>query len=159
SRIVNGQLMVGGVAIQIFSSGDEPHHGLLADNIHGGTVLEGLIANYIIEAFNRVSQTGITPLSEAEILANAGLTASSGMNHAPQANDDSVSMKRGSTATITFAQLLSNDTDPDGDHLHIAGGTLPQHGTVSPKADGSGGIYTPNPGFVGVDTFSYDVTD
>lgn len=157
-RLVNGQLMVGGVAIQAFSSGDEPHHGLLGDHIHAGTVLEALIANRLIETFNRVLHTGLAPLSDTEILTNAGLmTAPS--NRPPRAGDDSFRVKRGSSIVITLAQLLKNDTDPDGDGLSIVNGTLPNHGKVIPFADRTGGTYTPNPDFVGTDTFIYTVSD
>lgn len=158
SRLVNGQLVVGGVEIQLFSSGDEPHNGFLGDRIHGGTILEGLIANHFITEFNRVLPISLTPLSDTEILNNAGLGTMSS-NQLPVAGDDMFSVKHGSSITITFSQLLQNDRDPDGDPLNIGSGTLPQHGNVIPLADGKGGTYTPNPHFVGTDTFTYIVSD
>ncbi|MCA0455370.1 MAG: cadherin-like domain-containing protein [Chloroflexi bacterium] len=157
-RLVNGQLVVGGVAIQMFSSGDEPHNGLLGDHIHGGTILEALIANHFIEEFNRVLPVRLSPLSDTEILTNAGL-GTTPINQPPVAVDDDFSVKRGASITITFVQLLQNDRDPNGDLLSVANGTLPKQGNVVPLADGSGGTYTPNPNFVGTDTFSYTVSD
>ncbi|MCA0453843.1 MAG: cadherin-like domain-containing protein [Chloroflexi bacterium] len=157
-RVVNGQLIVGGVAIQMFSSGDEPHNGLLGDHIHAGTVLEALIANRLIEAFNNILHTSLTSLSDTEILTNAGLITTP-INRSPVAGDDTFSVYRGSSIVITIAQLLRNDIDPDGNRLSVVDGTLPKHGTVIPLADATGGTYTPNPTFVGTDTFTYIVTD
>lgn len=158
SRLVNGQLMVGGVAIQMFSSGDEPHNGLLGDHIHGGTVLEAMFANRLIEAFNSARPSSLAPLSDTEMLINAGLGLTP-TNQPPAAGDDTFNVKRGSSITITFAQLLSNDRDSDGDQLSIVNGTLPKHGNVVPFADGTGGTYTPDPNFVGIDAFTYTVSD
>lgn len=157
-RLVNGQMMVGGVAIQMFSSGDEPHNGLLGDRIHAGTAVEALLANNFIEAFNKVLSTRLTPLSDIEILNNAGL-GTKPSNQPPVAGDDTFSAKRGSSITITFAQLLQNDRDPDGDRLSLVNGTLPNHGNIVPLADSTGGTYTPHPNFIGVDTFTYTVSD
>ncbi|MEO0604377.1 MAG: Ig-like domain-containing protein, partial [Myxococcota bacterium] len=50
-------------------------------------------------------------------------------------------------------------TDPDGDPLFFSLGTLPANGTVS-LATATGVLtYTPNPGFVGTDSFVVQVTD
>jgi hypothetical protein len=55
--------------------------------------------------------------------------------------------------------VLTNDTDPDGDPLTVVlDGTAPSNGTVVLNADGSF-TYTPNTGYVGEDTFTYDATD
>ena len=45
----NGNLMVGGQAISLTEIGDEPHHLLLGDSEHAGTVGSGLLANLMIE--------------------------------------------------------------------------------------------------------------
>lgn len=69
-----GFLVVGGERINLQVRGDEPHFGLLDDQyVHSGTVLSGLTAKVYIEAFNRFFQTGITPLSDDEILRAAGI--------------------------------------------------------------------------------------
>ncbi|MBL8164638.1 MAG: cadherin-like domain-containing protein [Anaerolineae bacterium] len=163
SRIVNGQLLVGGVAIQLLSSGDEPHNGLLGDRIHAGTVVEGLLANRYIEALNSTGRTRLATLSDAEILQHAGLLPSTPptapANRPPVAQADAFSLPRGTTLRIRFTQLLANDSDPDGDRLSVVGGTLPRFGTVTPDADGGGGLYTPRAGFVGSDSISYTIHD
>jgi hypothetical protein len=75
------------------------------------------------------------------------------------ANPDVAATHQATPVSIRAAKLLANDTDPDGDHLTLTG--------VSP-ASGQGGTvtltggvvtYTPDPAFVGTDTFTYDIAD
>ncbi|MEE9313269.1 MAG: Ig-like domain-containing protein, partial [Rhizobiaceae bacterium] len=54
--------------------------------------------------------------------------------------------------------VLSNDSDPEGDAFTVTSVTDGQGGTVTIAADGQV-IYTPNPGVYGVDTFTYTITD
>jgi phospholipase/lecithinase/hemolysin len=70
-----GYLVIGGQKIDANTPGDDPHHLQLGDWIgHSGTVLSGIIANSLfIEPFNKAYQLGIQPLSDEEILKNAGL--------------------------------------------------------------------------------------
>jgi len=76
-RMVDGRLVLDGVEITMLAVGDEPHNGVLGDSIHGGTVLEGFLANQYIEALNDATGAQLSPLSDEEILANAGLISSS----------------------------------------------------------------------------------
>lgn len=56
--------------------------------------------------------------------------------------------------------VLVNDTDPDGDTLSIYDYGLPEHGFVELNPnDNTILIYTPEPGFVGEDSFTYTVSD
>lgn len=75
-------------------------------------------------------------------------------NSAPVAKDD-----RATTGTQepVAIQVLKNDKDADGDALVLYGLTNPEHGTVAVKGDTV--EYTPNPGFVGSDSFTYKVRD
>ena len=54
--------------------------------------------------------------------------------------------------------ILANDVDPDGDSLRVVGLTVPMHGHVTLNADQTV-TYTPAPGFVGIDDFTYIVDD
>lgn len=56
------------------------------------------------------------------------------------------------------ANVLDNDRDPDGDALTAMLASAPQHGTLDLASDGSF-IYTPQPGFLGQDLFTYKVSD
>ena len=55
--------------------------------------------------------------------------------------------------------VLANDRDPDeGDDLKVAIATQPTNGRVEVGEDG-GVTYTPEPGFVGTDSFTYTISD
>jgi len=71
----DGNIDVGGELISMVQSGDEPHHAQLGDRRgHPGTVISGLFANAtFVDPFNEVEMLDIPPLTDAEILSNAGL--------------------------------------------------------------------------------------
>jgi hypothetical protein len=54
--------------------------------------------------------------------------------------------------------VLNNDNDPDGDPLTAVLESVPDDGSVTLNADGSF-TYTPDSGFFGTDTFSYEIDD
>jgi hypothetical protein len=70
-----GFLEVGSQKINLFIHGNEPHHVQLGDSSgHPGTVASGLIANALfIEPFNQSFGLNIQPLSDEEILLDAGI--------------------------------------------------------------------------------------
>lgn len=53
--------------------------------------------------------------------------------------------------------MLANDHDPVGDLLAVDSVSPPANGTAT--IDGTEVVYTPDPGFFGVDTFTYTVGD
>lgn len=71
----NGYVVIAGEKIDTKQPGDEPHHLQLGDWIgHSGTVLSGLVANEVfIKPFNDAFGLGIDPLTDEEILRNAGI--------------------------------------------------------------------------------------
>ena len=77
------------------------------------------------------------------------------LNRGPSAQNDSYTVDADSRANA-FA-VLGNDRDPDGDALAIASVGVPAHGTA--VASGTQVLYTPAPGYVGPDQFSYTVSD
>ena len=72
----------------------------------------------------------------------------------PVANDDIAVTGENESVSI---DVLANDTDGDGDPLTIMSVSVPSHGTAT--HDGAAVIYTPEPGFIGTDTFTYTITD
>lgn len=60
-------------------------------------------------------------------------------------------------ATPITVAVLDNDVDVDGDAFSLESVTAPAHGTA--VIDGDEVVYTPEPGFVGVEEVSYVVTD
>jgi CSLREA domain-containing protein len=82
------------------------------------------------------------------------------VNDAPVANNDNYTMNQDTTLNVPTPGVLANDTDVDGDALtagYVAGNG-PNNGTLTLNSDGSFS-YTPNAGFVGMDTFDYEVSD
>ncbi|PKA83674.1 putative repeat protein (TIGR01451 family)/gliding motility-associated-like protein [Ulvibacter sp. MAR_2010_11] len=76
-------------------------------------------------------------------------------NEPPVANADTNTTE---VDTPVSGNVMVNDFDPDGDPITVTGNTNPVNGTVVVNPDGSY-TYTPNPGFVGEDTFEYTICD
>lgn len=89
-----------------------------------------------------------------ETAGSVSASATTMANLAPTATNDSASLEVNSSLLI---DVLSNDSDPDGDALSVAGFTQGTSGSVS--SNGSGVTYTPDPDFTGNDSFSYTVDD
>jgi hypothetical protein len=75
-------------------------------------------------------------------------------NRPPNAVNDQASTQRDRSVTIN---VLSNDSDPDGDVLLLTGVSDPLHGSAAIANRAI--TYTPDAGFVGVDTFTYAISD
>ncbi|MEM6487161.1 MAG: Ig-like domain-containing protein, partial [Pseudomonadota bacterium] len=76
-------------------------------------------------------------------------------NGAPVAVNDSFET---APDTAVSGNVLGNDSDPDGDPLTAVLGTGPSNGSLMLNSDGSF-TYTPDPGFVGTDSFTYSASD
>jgi hypothetical protein len=76
-------------------------------------------------------------------------------NDAPTASADSVATDE--DVPVTF-NVLANDSDVDGDVLTVTSWTTPAHGTIAISAAGVA-TYTPNFGYIGTDSFAYNVVD
>ena len=80
-------------------------------------------------------------------------------NTPPTALNDNYNMDQDTTLNVTVPGVLGNDSDPDGDTLTAAVVTGPSHAqSFALHADGSFD-YTPNPGFFGMDSFTYKAND
>src|SRR5262249_35977939 len=77
---------------------------------------------------------------------------------APVANDFGLSLVHDRTLNITPADLLAHASDADGDDLTVSAVGSPSHGSLQPEANGSW-TYTPNAGYTGTDSFTYQVSD
>ena len=77
------------------------------------------------------------------------------VNGPPDAVNDTATTAE---ATAVDVSVLTNDTDPDSDPLTVSITGTPTKGTATVQ---SGGVirYTPNPGFAGTDTVTYQVSD
>jgi len=90
--------------------------------------------------------------SNGRVNINKALTPA--QNRPPQANNDSAETDY---ETMVEIDVLSNDSDADGDTLTIKSFTQPKNGKV--EKDNDKLLYTPKDGFSGEDTFTYVVTD
>ncbi|MBC8355089.1 MAG: tandem-95 repeat protein [Planctomycetes bacterium] len=80
-------------------------------------------------------------------------------NAAPQVGDDFYRGHHGTDLTIAAQEgILKNDWDADGDSVSVVLLTQPSNGTLSLAQDGSL-QYSPNSGFVGADSFTYELSD
>ncbi|MDO9456450.1 LamG-like jellyroll fold domain-containing protein [Nocardioides sp.] len=79
-------------------------------------------------------------------------------NATPVAVSDTFVTDEDVALTVAAPGVLTNDTDADGDDLTAAAVTQPAHGDVTLGADGAF-TYTPDAGFVGVDSFTYAADD
>jgi serine protease len=80
-------------------------------------------------------------------------------NRVPVAVANTFTMPRNTVKSIFFSQLLANDSDPDGEALRVdAYDFVTQHGS-NDFGHSSGFNYTPAPGFVGTDVFTYRIAD
>ncbi|MBZ0278187.1 MAG: S8 family serine peptidase [Anaerolineae bacterium] len=84
-------------------------------------------------------------------------TPASPINHNPVANNDSFSVSVGGTIDVCVSDLLSNDSDPDGDALSFTdyNNFSSNHGTV--VRNGDCGTYTATS--AGVDSAGYTISD
>ena len=55
--------------------------------------------------------------------------------------------------------VLKNDVDPEGDTFKVTGVTQGSKGIVEIGVNGANVLYTPDPNFVGIDSFTYTITD
>jgi hypothetical protein len=79
-------------------------------------------------------------------------------NRAPVSAQDAYYTPADTPLSIDAPGLLVNDVDPDGDTVIAQSFFPPENGDVSLVVNGSF-TYTPDPGFVGIDTFVYTSSD
>ena len=85
------------------------------------------------------------------------MNASAPDNHLPTAVDDNYTAH--GRITPPGGSMLENDTDPDGDALHLANCGAVSHGTLTCNYYYNSFAYEPNNGYVGADSFTYQACD
>ncbi len=110
-----------------------------------------------------VSDTDYPDIFEYTVSDNKGGTATAFVdvyvgikinNTPPDATDNEIYTSMNKDA---FVNVVIDDTDAELDALSVVGLTDPSHGTV--QSDGVNIDYTPNPGYYGMDSFIYTVSD
>ena len=132
----------------------DPLHGELDLQADGGFTYSPDDGYHGVDQFTYVATSGPRKSKPATVTVT--------VDGAPVATDDPGYVGHaGQALTVGPAQgLLANDSDPDGDPLSavVPQETGPSNGLLALGADGSF-LYTPDPGFVGVDTFTYRASD
>jgi hypothetical protein len=144
----HGALRRGGIAIV---SG--PHHGTVSVNPLTGQVTYRATGNFDgTDSFTyTVGDIHGARSNPAVVVIQV---------HHPLADDDFAIVTAGSSTTI---DVLANDSDPDGSQ-HLVPGSVhatafPLHGRVTIDHTTGAIQYTPIAGFVGIDTFQYNLRD
>ena len=78
-----------------------------------------------------------------------------GIDDPPQAVDDPVTARSGASVPV---RVTANDFDPDGEAIAVSSVGVPGHGSVD-IGTATTVVYTPEPGYVGVDSFEYTIVD
>jgi hypothetical protein len=96
-------------------------------------------------------------------LSNGAGTSSSAavltVNRPPTANNNGGATSQNRPFTISFAKLVGNDTDPDGDALTVDSVTASSTNGGTVVISGSSVVYTPALDFAGIDRYSYTIRD
>ena len=108
---------------------------------------------------------GSATVSATDITDGSKTAGSSGAipvtNTAPIVAADNYTVLQGNPLVVAAPGVLSNDTDPQGQAIVVADPrpvSGPVHGVLTLNPDGSF-TYTPDPGYSGTDTFTYQATD
>ncbi|WP_372574069.1 Ig-like domain-containing protein, partial [Ruegeria jejuensis] len=138
------------------SAFDDPGTVGVVETEHGSVTLANGVATYTPDAdFNGVDSFGYTLSDTKESTAGTVSVTVDAVNDAPDAQDDTATTDPDVAVSI---DVLANDSDADGDALSIdISGSAPANGSVS-LVNGEI-LYTPDPGYIGSDSFSYAVSD
>jgi hypothetical protein len=114
---------------------------------------------YRIAVDGRAGGTGIFWLEWSLEAAGGGGDGGGTTGSPPTAAPDAFTTDEDNALALTAADLLANDSDPDGDVLHLAGVSTDKksHGAV--KLGKRGIVFTPQADFNGTAHFSYRVAD
>jgi hypothetical protein len=99
----------------------------------------------------------VTDVDDDTSTATVTITVNS-VNDAPLSMDDGYSLDEGGVLTVEAPGVLENDSDADGDPLIALLEVNVSHGDLVLNEDGSF-TYTPDPGFIGKDSFTYKASD
>jgi subtilisin-like proprotein convertase family protein len=88
----------------------------------------------------------------------SSVTVTLTVNRPPLAADNGGATRAGRPLGIALDKLLANDSDADGDPLTVIGVTMSTNGG-SVALTSTNVIYTPAPGFIGLDRYTYTISD
>ncbi len=119
----------------------------------------GLFSGNLGQSSGFEAQVDYFEVSSDPIVDEDGTPTEPPANQTPIAADDNFTVEADGSLVLDGAtDLLTNDSDPDGDTLTITEVGQPGNGTVVDNEDGTW-TYTPNTGYTGTDTFTYTISD
>ncbi|MFC1388691.1 MAG: retention module-containing protein, partial [gamma proteobacterium symbiont of Clathrolucina costata] len=129
----------------------QPSNGTLVQNSNGSYQYTPNAGFTGTDSFTYTVSDGNGGVDTATVMI-----AVAGVNDGPVAIGDSASTNENTPTTI---DVLTNDSDPEGDVLSITSVTQGTNGSVTIDPVTGNPIYTPAPTFTGIDTFTYTITD
>lgn len=130
-----------------------PSYGTLTLNANGSFTYTPAVVFSVTDSFNYKATDGSGTTGTAHVVITV-----QGVNVAPTATADSYTTARDTTLAVPPSGTLANDADANGDVLNAVLVSGTQHGTLQLNPDGSF-VYTPDPGFEGTDSFTYQAVD
>ncbi|MCB8944506.1 MAG: tandem-95 repeat protein [Ardenticatenaceae bacterium] len=123
---------------------------------NGTSIISGTVILYTsIPDFSGTDVFSYT-ISDGTLTDTAVVTMTvNAINDAPTAVDDAYTVNEDSSDNVL--DVLSNDSDIDGDTLSLTAVSSPSNGTAT--ISGTVVLYTPTPDFSGTDVFSYTMSD
>ncbi|MCY2964230.1 MAG: Ig-like domain-containing protein, partial [Planctomycetota bacterium] len=97
-------------------------------------------------------------ITDGIVVSNRATVKITVRNSTPTANDDQFSIPHDQSLAVTAGRILQNDNDSDQTSLIAKIVANPNHGTLSFAQTGEF-LYTPFPGYVGADSFLYQLSD
>ena len=154
---------LGPVAIDVLANDSEPENAFLTvtyvtEPPNGSVTLnnDGTISYEPDPDFNGTDTFSYTACDPLAACDNATVTVTvAPRDDAPVAIDDQVSTPE--ATPVTF-DPLANDSEVDGEQLSVGAVSEPANGIVTKNGDGTL-TYTPDAGFTGLDTFTYQACD
>jgi streptogramin lyase len=130
-------------------------------NFDAGEVSKQITVQVLGDKFVEPDKTFTVTLSspvDTNLGKRTGIATILNDDHLPIATADKYSTLKDQPMTVTGTGVLANDSDGDGDPLSAALVLSPSHGRLSFNADGTF-VYTPNAGYIGSDSFTYQASD
>jgi len=132
-----------------------PSNGSLTLNADGSFIYQPRAGFAGSDTFTYRASDGITFTT-----GTVSLTVAAGVNSTPVANADSFTLRANDTLNVGVVNsILNNDSDADADPLAVSVVTNVTHGNLSVNVTDGSFRYIPTSGFVGTDTFVYQVND
>lgn len=140
-----------GVVVATFDAIDFEGDSVYSLVINGDLSMDGVEILFFVDGI----QADQTAAWHSGVQSELNLTVS---NQAPVAQPNSYSVKQDAVLNVAAPGVLGNDSDPDGDPLTAVCVSGPSKGTLTLYANGAF-RYTPNPGYFGTDSFTYQAND